>query len=349
MSVRMQEVVAAFGFRKQTAIGTAAIAADCWRLSKINAALANPKLITESDAAEYGKGHEFATALIKSYWDVGFTIEKYLSAEMAAWALSFGMGKVVKTGSGGNWIYTITTPFGSAGDSVELPTFSWVEQIRIGGGTVVLDRVIVGVAVESWMISLGSGPGRANSKIAIECVGSGKYVSPSSITIPAASAEKLLPAASAAVTIIGVDYITAKDLISLEMGWKNNIRMDSGFYPGSGFQTSGDGSTGAIRGRMEYGDRVGTLRFVARYKYGSAELTKLLALTTGTAVVTLTYDANATVTVTWQQVGFAVAEIGETDGWVSVSVDCTPQYHSTNAVVSAVAKCNTDNICQAPT
>jgi hypothetical protein len=50
---------------------------------------------------------------------------------------------------------------------------------------------------------------------------------------------------------------------------------DSGFFPGSGFQTPGDGSTGAIRGRLEFGNRVGNLRFVARFMNGSDEYTKL--------------------------------------------------------------------------
>ena len=45
--------------------------------------------------------------------------------------------------------------------------------------------------------------------------------------------------------------------ISLETSWKNNVRMDGGFYPGSGFQTPGDGTSGAIRGetRAEGGAR----------------------------------------------------------------------------------------------
>ena len=58
-----------------------------WRFSKLNAALANPKLATENDAEEYGKGHEFPTATFKTAWDVGVTLEKYLSAEIGAWAV----------------------------------------------------------------------------------------------------------------------------------------------------------------------------------------------------------------------------------------------------------------------
>jgi hypothetical protein len=111
----------------------------------------------------------------------------------------------------------------------------------------------VGCAVESWQIAVASGPGRANSKITIEFVGSGKLTEPSGITLPAAVVEKLLPSASLALTINGTNYVTNKNIISLEFGGKNNIRLDDGFYPGSGFQTPADSTSGAIRGRMEYG------------------------------------------------------------------------------------------------
>ena len=89
------------------------------------------------------------------------------------------------------------------------------------------------------------------------------------------------------LSINGVDYVSNKNIVSLETSWKNNIRLDQGFYPGSDFQTSGDGTTGAIRGRLEFGNRVGTLKFVALYDKNSTELTKLKAQTTGTAVIGL--------------------------------------------------------------
>ena len=56
---------------------------------------------------------------------------------------------------------------------------------------VVLDRMEVGCAVEGWTISIGSGPGRANSKITVEFAGSGKVTEPSAIAMPAATLEKL--------------------------------------------------------------------------------------------------------------------------------------------------------------
>jgi len=140
--------------------------------------------------------------------------------------------------------------------------------------------------------------------------------------------------------------VTSKNIVSLETGWKNNIRMDAGFFPGSGFQSAGDGSSGAIRGRLEFGNRQGNLKFVARFDNASTEYTKLKNQTTGTAVITLTFDANNSLQITWQKLAFSMVDLGETDQILTVSVDCTPLYDSTNGVISAVAKCNVDQICQ---
>jgi hypothetical protein len=251
----------------------------------------------------------------------------------------------VKSGTTPNFTYTCTPLFPASGDAAELPYFSFVEQIRPGAG-VVLDRMAVGCAVEGWTITIGSGPGRANSKISIESVGSGKVTEPSGITMPTATVERLLPSASLALTINGVNYVTNKNIVSLEASWKNNVRLDAGFFPGSGFQTPGDATSGAIRGRLEFGNRQGTLRFTARFENGSTELTKLKSQTTGTAVISLTYDTNNSLEITWQKVSFATAEVGETDGIVTVAVECLPMYDTTNGIVQAVAKCGVDNICQ---
>ena len=342
---RLQEVLICFGKQKQTDIATANSAVQMWQLRKLNAALANPKLNTENDADEFGKGHEFPTQSFQTSWDAGSTIEKYLSAEIAAWAMAFSLGKVVKAGTNPNFTYTCTPLFPANGDAAELPYFSFVEQIRPGAG-IVLDRMAVGCAIEGWTISIGSGPGRANSKINIEFVGSGKLTEPSGIVVPAATLEKLLPSASLALAINGVNYVSNKNIVSLETSWKNNILMDAGFFPGSGFQTPGDATSGAIRGRLEFGKRQGTLRVTARFENGSTELTKLKSQATGTAVITLTYDANNSLQITWEKVSFATAEVGETDGIVTVAVECLPMYDSTNGIISAVAKCGVDSICQ---
>jgi hypothetical protein len=343
MPANIREVLIGFGKGKQADIATANILATIWQLKKLNAALANPKLNTENDAEEFGKGHEFATEVFKTSWDVAGTIEKYMSSDIAAWAMAFGLGKVVKSGTTPNFTYTCT-PLNPTTDGIELPYFSFIEQIRPGAA--VVDRMAVGCAIEGWTITVGSGPGRSNSKINIEFLGSGKLTEPSGITLPTAITEKLLPSASIALSINGVDYVTAKSIVSLEFGWKNNLRLDAGFFPGSGFQTSGDATSGAIRGRLECGNREASLKFVARFEAGSTEWTKLKNQTIGTAVIALTYDTNNKLTVTFHRISFSMVEIGETDGLVTVSVECQPQYDSTNGVISAVAQCNTDGIAQ---
>ena len=114
-TTRLQEVLVCLRERQAGRHRHGAAVAALWRFSKLNAALANPKLATENDAEEYGKGHEFPTVTYKTAWDVGGTIEKYLGAEIAAWAVAFGLGKVVKSG-GPNYVYTCTPLIPANGD-----------------------------------------------------------------------------------------------------------------------------------------------------------------------------------------------------------------------------------------
>src|SRR5262249_57719015 len=89
---------------------------------------------------------------------------------------------------------------------------------------------------------------------------------------PAVTTEHFLNAASAAINIVGIDYVLSASFVSLEFRWNNNVRLPSGLYPGSGTQNGY-----AIRGRMEYGTRECTLSFVARAAKGSQEFTDMMA------------------------------------------------------------------------
>src|SRR4051812_21238686 len=124
MPARIQETLIGFGKGKQADIATANLVANVWRMNKLNAALANPKLNTEDDAAEIGKGHEFATQVFKTSWDVTGQIEKYCGSDILAWVMAFGLGKVVKSGGAPNFTYTCT-PLNPPTDGIELPYFSF--------------------------------------------------------------------------------------------------------------------------------------------------------------------------------------------------------------------------------
>ena len=341
----IRETLIGFSFARQSGIATPNTAAGMWRLNKINTSFGGPKLNTENDKDELGKGDEFIHNVYKTSWDVQGALEKYLSSDWAAWVMAFGLGHVVKSGTTPNWVYTCT-PLDPITEGLELPYFSFVEQMRPGAG-VVLDRMAIGCAVSDWTLTVGSGPGRANSKLVANYAGSGKHLSPSAITLPAATVEKLLPSASLLCTINGVDYVTNKNIVSLEATWKNNLRLDAGFFPGSGFQEDGDATSGAVRGRLEVGDREPGLTFTARFEHDSPELASLEALTEGTAVISLTYDTNNDLTLTFHRLTFSAVELGETDGIVTVQVTCAPMKHSANGLLTAVAKCGTDGIAQA--
>ncbi len=338
MSANIRESKIAIGYVEQAALATANILADFRTVAKINAQLVEYSPNVEDDALDLGKGHEFAVNTFKLGTDVRFTHESYLTSEMMAFALAYGLGtSVASNPEGGAYRHTAVPLDSVSADSIELPTFSVIEAIR-QGGSAVIDRMFVGVVVEGWTLNLNSGPGRQNAQLNIECVGTGKITEPSAITIPSPMTQHSLNAGSASIVINGVNYVSTRNFVSAEIAWRNAHRLDSGFYPGSG--TDGDGFQ--LRGRMEHGDREATLNFVARFENGSSELTKLRAQTGGTAVITLQGDLITGATyhdasLTFHQVRFKLAEIGDADGIVTVRVECAPMYHSSNGVLTGYA------------
>lgn len=338
MSVNVRELLVGFGKGKQTDISTANLVGTIWRLNKLDTTPLNPQYVTEDDAAEAGKGHEFATETFKSHVLVGpHSIEKYISSEWVAWCAAFGLGNVVKTGTT-NLVYTCTPTVPTSG--IELPYFSYVEQAR-PGGSAIFDKMFVGCRLKSFLASIQSGPGRSAAKMTAEFVGSGLITEPSAITLPAKTAEKELPGASLALTIIGTDYVALKSVVSLDWGWDNAPREETGFFPGSGTQNGY-----AVKGRIENGDRIPMLKFVTRVRVGSPEYATLRNLTTGTAVITQTFDANNSYTATFHQIGFKVVELGETNGLMTLSVEASTQFHASNGVLTVVSNTNVDGICQ---
>jgi hypothetical protein len=230
-------------------------------------------------------------------------------------------------------------------DGIEMPSTTVLQTIRQGAGDI-LDIALVGMVCEEFGFSFKYGPGRANATMRSSWVGSGKYVSPSTIDMPAIESEHVLNSAAAStVTIRTVNYITNKRFVSLDMMYKNNVRLDTGFYPGSGTQSSY-----AIRGRMRRGDPTASLSFVAEFDDGSTELTDMLAGTEGTAQITIpgaTIGAGPQthkLDVTFHRVVFKGAVIGETDGLVTVQVDCSVMKHATNGVMTVEVTNEKDDI-----
>ncbi len=338
MAARIQQLILGLGKAKQANIST--IAASFLRFKKIDTTVTSPKPMFENDAAEVGKSHEFATATFPSHYEVANRIEKYASAEFTTWAVCYALGNVAQTGPvGSTYTYTILPIDPSV--SIELPYFSVVEQVPEGGGSSI-DNAYVGCAIEDFTYSFNYGPGRASSKLNCNWVGSGLLTQPSAVSVPALTTETNMLAASMALSVNGVDYVAAKTILSGSLGWKNNLLLNAGFFPGSGLQNGLQ-----VRGRLEIGPRVPTFQFTARLLATSLEYTKLIAQTTGTVVLSVQYDSNNKVTFTLPKVAFQMVENTEADGIVAVTVTVIPEYDTvTSTVLSVVTKTLINGIAQ---
>ncbi len=337
MPARVQQLILGLGKAKQTNISTAA--ASFMRFKKLDTTLTTPKPVFENDAAEIGKGHEFITQTFPSHYEVANRIEKYASAEFVTWACAYALGNIVQTGSAAPYTYTIT-PI-NPGVTLELPYFSLVEQVAEGGGSAI-DNLYIGCAIEDFTYQFNYGPGRASSKMTVNWVGSGLVTTPSGVTVPALTTENNMLAASMSLSVNGVDYVSTRRILSGSIGWKNNLLLNAGFYPGSGLQNGLQ-----VRGRMEIGVRVPAFQFTARLLAGSPEYNTLVNQTTGTATLSVQHDADNSVTFTFPQMAFQVAENTEADGIVAVTVTGAPQYsNSQNTVMSVTTLCGVAGIAQ---
>ena len=338
----IRETKIAFGMQPQSALATANLAVELWSLTKTNPALGVVNPVTEDDAQDIGKGDEFPTTVYPSNLDTAAVIEKYVSSEFMSWLFCFTTGKATKTIVGGTGYSYAATPSDPVVECINLPPFTYAEQIRPQPDSVV-DRALVGMVVNDWTLSLASGPGRANCRVSVNTVGTGSVIFPSGLTLPAVTAEHMLNASGAAININNIDYVLNASFISAEFRWNNNVRLASGYYPGSGQQNGY-----ALRGRMEYGDRECTLTFVARAAKGSQEFANLMAQTEGPATITVkgaligagpqTHQfsilANRTVT--------SGVVNGEADGIVTVNCTVRILKPTTGPYITFTAVCETD-------
>jgi hypothetical protein len=325
MSFNTQSQKLAVSFKAQTALQTANVSADYQTIVKTNAGLAKVDYMLDSDAADIGKGSEFAQNAFPVSKSTSMTLERRLTSEWAAHLFQFGFGtaNTVAVGEVTNAeLYTCIQT--DVNDGLDVPTFSVIEQL----GTV-LDRSIVGCAVNDFKISFQTGPGRNNTMTTVNLVGCGKTVEPSGITLPSVPlVEHALNGANATVVLNGTTYSGGnKSLMTMEASFNNNLRTDTGYFIGSG----SDGVF-AIKGRMERGNRQYGLGFTARLETGSPELTALKAQTTGTAVITIVGAAfpapdaafSHSLILTYPKVQYTAVDVADDNGIVVVNVTVTP-------------------------
>ena len=341
MPWRLQNLVSAVGINKQTNIST--VSASFARFAKLDATIFTNDYNTETDEDEIGKGTEFPTNVFPTNWDFGGGMQKYGSAEWMTYGWAYALGTVGYAGG----TYTIS-PLDNT-QTLELPYFSVVQQGSEGGASA-LDELYLGCAMEEVTTTFKYGPGRESIRTNVAFNGAGLMTSPSGVTVPGTQVEHyMLAQAMTTLTINGVDYIAGKTMLSGTLGWKNNLLLPQGYYPGSGATANGFASTAvaAVRGRIEIGKRMPTFTFICRMLHTSAEYLALLQQTTGSATLTFFYDATHQMTFTFNNVKFSKVIRGNDAGLVTVEVTVRPVYVDTLAhFVTVSAQCGLANIAQ---
>ena len=331
--------------KPQTDIATINDVGDMWSLTKTNPSMSVVNPVNETNALDIGKGNEFPSQVFPSNLDSSVALEKFVSSEFLAWLFCFTTGQATKTPAGtGGFRYT-AIPNDPAVTCINLPPFTWVEQIRPQPDSVI-DRALLSLVVGDWTLTMSSGPGRANCRVAVTMPGSGRVTVPSGVVVPALTAEHFLNAAGATITINSIDYVLAQSFISLEFRWNNNVRLDTGYYPGSGTQNGY-----AVRGRMEYGIREMTLNFVARAVKGSPEYNNLINQTEGSAVFGVTGALISTgfshsFMIQMPRVMMNAVVNGDDNNIVTVNCGVTALQPTDGVtpIISMVATCETDAI-----
>ena len=338
MPTRIQSLKYGLGSKKQASISALAATPTFNVFRKLDMDVPIASFNTETDEDEIGKGHEFITQVFPTAWDFSTRCEKYGSAEFVTWAWAYALGNVsFLTGT-----YTIT-PI-DPGTTLELPYFGIVSQLNEGGSSAI-DELYLGCAIESVETTFNYGVGRQSIRTVANIVGSGRHTFPSAQVLGSPLSEHYMVSQSAAININGHDYVSDKTILSGTLGWNNNLLLNAGYYPGSGVVSTAAGNA-AVRGRIEIGKRVPTFTFVARLLNNSPEYAALQAQTSGTAIITFTFDSTHTITFTWEKVTYRAVTRGEADGIVTVQVTVAPQYDSVNGVLSISAQCGISDIAQ---
>jgi hypothetical protein len=324
----MQDTRVAIGFKQQSALNTPNIAGDLWSLRQTNRSIPYPALVTENDAEWIGKG-VWTTQVFPTNWDTNYTWEARLTSENTAQVVAFCLGKVVEAAP----VYTID-PLDNAVDCFEnLPATTIVSQLEECAEDVI-DLAMVGMVCEEFTINLNSGPGLDNATITSTWVGTGKFIKPSGLAMPPFQNEHSLRAGGATITIMGVDYVANHRFVSCALGFKNNVKLDQGFYPGSGIQNNA-----SIRGRMRRGTPTPTLSFVTEIGRGSLEFDKFINQNEGTAIIEVrgqTVGAGPAThgfKVTYHRIMYSAQTIGENDNTVTLAVEAAALQNSADGKV----------------
>lgn len=341
----MQQGQTAVGFRRQINLKTPVTEAELWTLRQTNRSLPQPALTTENDADWMGKGI-WTTQVYPTNWDVNIPWEARLTSENFTQCAAFALGRVTESvGVPETSIKYIIVPVGiDPADCLhDMPATTFLALLRNCNQDVV-NHALLGVCCEEFTLALNSGPGLDNATITSTWVGTGQFIAPSTLAPPPFTLEHSLRAGGSTVTFLGVPYVTNKRFVSCNFGYKNNIKLDQGFYPGSGSQNNA-----SIRGRMRRGTPTITLNFVAEFEHDSTELDLFMSQTEGSVVIGVAGgqigigpDKHG-FTITCPRVLYSSAVIGENDNTLTIAIECQVLQNTTTKEVVTIVS-NTEKV-----
>lgn len=341
----IQEIQTAFGFKKQSALQTPLVAADMWTLAQTNREVMLPEPNYEDNKDDMGKGTPFATQLFPLSLKSGGPWAARLSSQNAAMMGVFGIGLTSKVAAGTGYKYTCAVATTFAALETDLPVTTVVQACRQGANDV-FDFALIGMALEEFGIHLKTGIDRNTATLTSTWIGCGKFASPSTIALPAATTEASLNIGGAtAITILGTNYVANLRFLEGDFVWKNNIPAERNYVPGAGTQNNFN-----LMGRMRRGVPSATFRMMVEVVDGSSEWAAFLGQTTGTVVITIdgaTIGAGPDkhrLSITLHQVQFKTHRWTEQDGLITADIECNVQLHPANGILTYEATTTQNDI-----
>jgi len=241
------------------------------------------------NAALLGKGHEFATRLDLLSWDLRFRRSFRASSKNAGWGFAFHLGKITTTPIAGataaySHVMEYQDPLGAGyyGSGRQQPVATILERVTSG-----LVRKFPSVQVMAVELTGTQGDW---AKLSVECIGSGRKIDGTGFSFPTAVDGEPLRVASLLFEhgLTGALADVSCDVRSFRFRTEYAYADADGYCPGSGYQTSGDPTSGQIRNKLEFTRRAVVLEWVVRASSDNTLFTRLQGSIETAAKITLT-------------------------------------------------------------
>jgi hypothetical protein len=247
------------------------------------------------NAAQFGKGHEFASRMEILSWDSKFKRSFQATTKMLGWAFAFHCGKDTYTSLGGapaahQHVFEFQDPLGTGyyGSGRQQPVTTIIERVASGQcrkfPSMAVKSVEVTGALNDWL------------KMSVELQGSGMKtdITPvSGFAFPAPTEGALLRTASLAFShgVSGSMSDISVDVRSFRFRSEYAYDENGGYFPGSGY-IGATPSTGQVRGKLEFTKRAVMFEAVITATNPNAAVFfgRLEAATETSALLTVTGD-----------------------------------------------------------